>query len=197
MTEHSADPAVERFPATNGRLSGYVGLACAAVVLGIAISAWDTGASLGIAILAVLAALLLWVVMLRPALWATDRELVMRTIFHTDRIPLVAIDKIAVGQVTAVTVGEKRYVSPVVGYTARQTIKQRVASKDPDAKAATASDTYQVFVEDRITHLAKEARERHAADTAAAPVVRRTYAWPEIAGTALLVVAFLVWLVAS
>jgi hypothetical protein len=192
MTEHSAHPTVERFPATNGRLSGYVGLGCAAIVLAIAISGWDDGGPLGVAILAVLAGLLLWVVMLRPAMWVADRELVMRSLFHTDRIPLAAIDKVVVGQVTAVSVGEKRYVSPVVGYTARQTIKGRMASKDPDAKAATAADTYQVFVEDRISHLVKEDRERYGADAGA---VLRTYAWPEIAGTAALVVAFLVWLV--
>lgn len=192
MSEQRPDPAMERFHATNGRLSGYVGLGCAAVILAFAIAAWDADRPLGVAIVAVLGGLLVWVVMLRPAMWATDRDLVMRGIYHTDTVPLAAIDKVAVGQVTAVTVGERRYVSPVVGYTARQTIKQRSASRNP-AKAASSADTYQVFVEERITHLAREARERSRGATGD---VRRAYAWPEIAGTVLLVAAFLVWLLA-
>ncbi|HEU5038043.1 MAG TPA: hypothetical protein VFT70_13635 [Nocardioides sp.] len=194
MTEQHTDRVVERFHATNGRVSGYVGLACTALILAFAIAARDTGRPLGVAILALLGALLVWAVMLRPSLWATDRDLVMRGIYHTDTIPLAAIDRVAVGQVTSVTVGERRFVTPVVGYTARQTIKQRGAARKPDGKAAGPADTYQVFVEERISHLAREAAERApgTGSTPAAP--RRTYAWPEIVGTGVLVVAFLVWL---
>jgi hypothetical protein len=193
MSDQHADPAVERFHATNGRATGYVGLGCAALILAFAIGAWDTGRPLGVAIVALLGGLLVWVVMLRPGMWATDRDLVMRSMYTTETIPLAAIDKVAVGQVTAVTVGEKRYVSPVVGYTARQTIKQRAAANNPEAKTASSADTYQVFVEERIVHLASEAKERYGDETGA---VRRTYAWPEIVGTVLLLGAFLVWLLA-
>jgi hypothetical protein len=130
-------------------------------------------------------------VMLRPSMWVTDRDLVFRSVFHTDTVPLAAIDNVAVGRVTAVSVDDKRYVSPVIGYSVRQTVKQRARANNPDARTTSAADTYQVFVEERITHLAKEARERYGD----APVgVRRTYAWPEIAGTVVLVAAFLVWL---
>jgi hypothetical protein len=186
---------VERFHATNGRTSGWIGLACSGVILVFAIAGWSTGRPLGVAILALLGALLVWVVMLRPGLWATDRDLVMRNMYHTDTIPLAAIDKVAVGQVTAVSVGERRYVSPVVGYTARQTVKQRAAARKQsgDGRAPSALDTYQVFVEERISHLAREASDRHA-DVAGTP--RRTYAWPEIAGSVVLIGAFLVWLLA-
>ena len=193
MSDQDADRVVERFRATNGRISGYLGLGCAAVILALAIAAWDAGQPLGWAIIALLGGLLAWVAMLRPAMWVTDRDLVLRSMYHTDAVPLAAIDKVAVGQVTAVTVDEKRYVSPVVGYSARQTIMQRAGARKPSAKTASAADTYQVFVEERIAHLAKEARERYG-DPAGAGV-RRTYAWPEIVGTGLLVVAFLVWLV--
>jgi hypothetical protein len=196
MSDQHADPAVERFHATNGRVSGYLGLACTALIFAFAIAARDTGRPLGVAILALLGALLVWVVMLRPGLWVTEGELVVRGMFHTDHIPLAAIDKVAVGQVTAITVGERRYVTPVVGYTARQTIKQRGASREPDAKAASPADTYQVFVEERIAHLARDAAERRGSAAGAPGEVRRTRAWPEIAGTAVLVAAFLVWLLA-
>ncbi|GAA1133950.1 hypothetical protein [Nocardioides aquiterrae] len=193
MSDHHADPAVEKFHATNGRASGYIGLACTAVILGLAIAGWSTGRPLGVAILAVLGALLIWVVMLRPGLWATGRELVLRGMYHTDTIPLAAIDRVAVGQVTAVSVGDKRYLSPVVGYSARQTVRLRAASRKAGTAAPSAIDTYQVFVEERITHLARDARDRN---TDPAATVRRTYAWPELAGTAVLVAAFLVWLLA-
>jgi hypothetical protein len=193
MSDQHAHPAVEKFHATNGRTSGYIGLACTAVILGLAIAGWSTGRPLGVAILALLGALLIWVVMLRPGLWATDRELVLRGMYHTDTIPLAAIDRVAVGQVTAVSVGEKRYLTPVVGYSARQTVKLRAATKKAGTGAPSATDTYQVFVEERISHLARDARDRNL-DPAA--TVRRTYAWPELAGTAVLVVAFLVWLLA-
>jgi hypothetical protein len=198
MSEQQSDPVVERFHATNGRVSGYLGLAATAVIFVFAVVARDAGRPLGVAILALLGALLVWVVMLRPALWATDRDLVVRGVFHTDRIPLAAVDKVAVGQVTAITVGERRYVTPVVGYTARQTIKQRNAARkpgaDPDAKPAQAADTYQVFVEERITHLARDAADRRGHAAGGTDEVRRTSAWPEIAGIVVLVVAFLVWL---
>ena len=191
MSEQPPDPAVERFYATNGRTSGWIGLGCAVVILGLAIAPWSTGRPLGVAILALLGALLVWVIMLRPGMWATGRHLVMRGMYHTDTVPLAAIDRVAVGQVTAVSVGDKRYLSPVVGYSARQTVRLRAAAKK--AGAPGPADTYQVFVEERITHLAQDARDR-GGDPAA--TVRRTYAWPELAGTAVLAVAFLVWLLA-
>ena len=191
MSEPRTDAAVERFHATNGRVSGYLGLAVCGVVLALAIAGWSTGRAMGVAILAVLGLLLTWVVMLRPALWATARDLVLRGMYYTDTVPLATIDKVAVGQVTAVTSGGKRYLSPVIGYTARQTILQRSAADKPGAKSASAVDTYQVFVEERITHLAREARDTQVGEPG---VAHRAYAWPEIAGTAVLVVAFVVWL---
>ena len=190
MSEPPTDVVVDRFHPTNGRLSGYVGLGVGTVVLAMAVAGWSTGRALGVAILALLGLLLVWVVLLRPAMWATERDLVMRSMYHTDTIPLGRIDRVAVSQVTAVTVGDKRYLSPVVGYTARQTVRAKGASRKT-ATAPSAMDTYQVFVEERISHLAREARDRYGATDAP---VRRVLAWPEIAGTVLLVVAFLVWL---
>lgn len=189
MSEQSTDAVVERFHATNGRVSGYLGLGVGAFVLLLTVLDWGSGRALGIAIVAVLGMLLVWAVMLRPAMWATERHLVLRGIYDTRTIPLRAIDRVAVGQVTAVSVGGQRYLSPVVGYSARQTIKQRRAPSD--APAPTMIDTYQLFVEERITQLAREARERYADDGS---VAVRTLAYPEIVGTAVLVVAFLVWL---
>jgi hypothetical protein len=194
MTDQPGDrdeTVVERFHPTNGRLSGFLGLGCAAVVLVLAIAARDTGRALGVAIIACLGAILVWAALLRPALWATERHLVMRGMLHTDRVPLVAISRVVVAQVLAVTANGHRYLSPVIGYSARQTIKAKSASVAGRAKAPTAMDTYQVFVEERILHLASEQRELHGETT---EPVRRSYAWPEIAGIALTLAAFVVWL---
>lgn len=185
------ETSVERFHATNGRASGYAGLACAGALLVLSIAAWDAGTPLGIAIAAALGGVLVWAVMLRPAVWATRDELVMRNIFHTDHIPLGRVDKVAVGQVLAVSVAGKRYISPVIGYSARQTIRQRAAQRTgAQTRPMSAADTYQVFVEERITHLAREHRDLHGRPE---HEVRRTWAWPELAGVAVLAAALLAW----
>ena len=182
----------ERFHPTSGQVSGYFGLAATLGILALAVAPWDAGRPLGVAILAALGTLLVWCSMLRPALWVTERTLVMRGMFRTDEVPLGRIDQVVVSQVLAITADGKRYLSPVVGYTARQKIKaKRRAVTNRVQVQATARDTYQVYVEERILQLAKEDRERYGETEAG---VQRTWAWPEIAGCVVLVAAYLVWL---
>lgn len=189
MTEPAAQDVVQRFHATNGRVSGYVGLASAAIILVLALRSWGGEHAPVVAVSAVLGALLMWAALLRPALWATRDHLVMRGMFHTDHIPLGAITKVVVGQVLAVSAAGKRYTSPVVAYTARQTLRSKAArAKTP----ATAANSYPLFVEERITHLATEHREVHGATE---EPVRRTWAWPEIAAALVLAVALVVAIV--
>ncbi len=188
-----APAATERFHATNGQVSGYVGLAVTLGILVLAILPWETGRPLGVAILALLGTLLVWAAMLRPALWVTERTLVMRGIFHTDEVPLGSIEQVVVSQIVAISVHGKRYTSPAIGYTARQKVKAKRRSTRPDVPAPTPIDTNQVYVEERIAQLAKEDRERFGPTDAP---VRRTWAWPEIAGCVVLVAAWLVWLFA-
>ncbi len=186
VTEPAPDAVVERFHATNGRISGYLGLAAAAFVLVLDIRSWGGEHAPVIAVAALLGAVLVWMALLRPALWVTGDDLVMRSMLHTDHVPLGLITKVVVGQVLAIQAGDRRYTSPVVAYTARQTLRSRSGR---DKQPATAVDTYQVFVEERITHLAVERRELHGA---ADGTVRRTWAWPEIAAAAVLLVALVV-----
>lgn len=188
-----APAATERFHATNGLVSGYVALAVTVGILVLAVLPWETGRPLGVAILAVLGMLLVWCALLRPAIWATERTLVLRGMFHTDEIPLGRIDRVAVSQVVVISADGRRYTSPAVGYTARQKVKAKRRSVRGDATVPTAADTYQVYVEERITQLAREDRERFGPTDA---VARRTWAWPEIAGCVVLVGAWLVWLLA-
>jgi hypothetical protein len=200
MTEQDSDAVVERFQPTSGRVSGVLGLVTAAVVLVLAVAAWDPGRPLGVAIVAVLGALLVWTALLRPALWVTSRDLVLRSMFHTDRVPLAAIDKVVVTQVLAATAGGRRYVSPTIGYTARQTVKSRIQARGATRPAPSPLTSHQAFVEERLNHLARDSRDRlgitrgSAEQEALAADVRRTYAWPEIVAVAACVVAFVVWL---
>lgn len=189
MTEPRPDAAVERFHATNGRISGYLGLVCAGVVLVLAIVAWGGDRAPVVAVAALLGALLVWVALLRPALWVSRDHLVMRNMLHTDHVPLASITTVVVGQVLAVVAVDRRYTSPVVGYTARQTLRNR-AGMSRNREAPTAINTYQVFVEERIIHLAQEHRELHGD----AAKVRRTFAWPEIAALVVLVAGLVVTL---
>jgi len=197
------DAVVERFAPTSGRFSGVAGLVTAGAVLVLAAIDWDNGAPLGIAIVTVLAAVLVWAAMLRPALWVTARDLVMRGMFGTYRIPLAAIDTVVVTQVLAVKVGGKRYVSPVIGYTVRQTMKAKVREgQGPTSAAPGPAHDHQAFVEARLDYMAQDARDRlgirrgSPEQQALAADVRHSWAWPELAACALLVLAFLVWLVA-
>jgi hypothetical protein len=191
---------VERFAPTSGRVSGIVGLITAGVVLILAVLDWDAGTPLGVGILSLLGALLVWSALLRPALWVTSRQLVMRGMFSTTRVPLAAIDTVVVTQVLAVKVGESRYLSPVIGYTVRQTMKAKVGRAS--SGDASAAHDHQGFVEARIAHLARDSRDRlgirkgSPEQQALAADVRRTWAWPELVAGAVVVLAFLVWLVA-
>ncbi|GAB6983666.1 hypothetical protein [Nocardioides pyridinolyticus] len=185
-----APAAAERFHATSGLVSGYIALAATAGILVLAVLPWEAGRPLGVALLAALGMLLIWCAMLRPAIWATERTLVLRGMFHTDEIPLGTIDRVAVSQIVSISANGKRHTSPAVGYTARQMVKAKRRSARGKT-VPTAADTYQVYVEERIAQLAKEDRERFGPTDA---VSRRTWAWPEIAGCVALVGAWLVWL---
>lgn len=185
----TSDEVVERFGALTGRLPAVICLGTAAVILVLAIKPLSTGTPLGVAIVTCFGALLTWIVMLRPAVIVTTRDLLLRNMLVTIRIPLAAIDKVVITQVLAVSAGGKRYISPAIGYTLRQSIRERSPRRSTNA---TATNTAQMFVEERIRHHVEEARRRND------PVgeVRRTPAWLELAGMAVLALAFVVWYLA-
>jgi len=202
MTEEPGtdDAVVERFAPTNGRFSGLVGLGFAAVVLVFSVAARDPDRPLGVALLAVLAGLLSWAVLLRPALWTTASDLVMRGVLRTVRIPFVLIDEVTVTQVLTVSARGKRYVSPIIGYSARQLVKgmgkgeSRRSGRLPVDEPKPAVHSEQTIVVDRLNQLARDSRAGLGGTTGSLGQVTRSYAWPEIAGLAIAVVAFVTWL---
>ena len=113
----------------------------------------------------------------------------MRGMFSTHRVPLAAIDTVVVTQVLAVKVGDQRFVSPVIGYTVRQTMKAQGARRaGADRRRSGPAQDHQAFVEARIAYVAQDARDRlgirkgSPEQQALAADVRRTWAWPEIVG---------------
>jgi hypothetical protein len=209
--EQTTDVVVERFPPTSGRITGVIGLVTAAAVLVTALVARSAGTALGIAIAAALGGVLVWAALLRPSVAVTAHDLVLRSMFHTDRIPLAAIDRVVITQVLAVSAGGKRYVSPAIGHSVRQVARARrrpggleqqsLDELEGRAVAGAGRGAHQAYVEDRIAHLAQDSRDRlgvrkgssEQSDLAAG--VRRTWAWPEIVSAGVLTLALVVWLV--
>ncbi len=181
------DEVVERFRPTSGSLLGYFGLLMAAGAVAVTVVGRDDGVPATVGWVALLVATLVWAAMLRPRVWVTRSHLVLRNMLDTVSIPLAAVEQIVVRQVLAVRAGEKRYVSPAVGKSLRQT----VWSGRPPAGNRPAVPSYPDFVEERLHHFAEEARARAGIrlmsdeQLALAAGVRRDRAWPEIVVLAL------------
>ena len=186
---------VERFRPTSGRIMGTVAVLIAAAVVVIGLVDRDHGFSLPVVFVALFLGILAWAAMLRPGLWATEDELVMRNMLETVHIPLGAIERIAVRQVLAVSAGEQRYLSPAVGRTRKQALQDSSRSAD---NPVDPTDSYPAFVEDRISRLAENARARRGIALLSdeqlelARDVHRRPAWPEIIGLAVAAVGFVV-----
>jgi hypothetical protein len=115
--------------------------------------------------IALLAGVLSWAAMLRPALWATEEHLVMRNLAETVHIRLAAVEELAVRQVLAVRADERRFVSTVLGRTWRKTVMPpRPASSD--SSSGSSGDgrregmPYVDWAEHRIRELVDAARDR-------------------------------------
>ncbi|MFC4784230.1 hypothetical protein ACT8ZV_07135 [Nocardioides sp. MAHUQ-72] len=179
----SVDETVERFHATSGKIPGVIAIGVAAVVIVFSVVERDRGFPLPIVLGAVAFGILAWAALIRPRVWATREHLVMRNMLHTAWVPLAAIEQVAVRQVLAVSAGDRRFVSPAIGRTLRQTVKNNRA-----VKPERAIESYPVFVEERILQLADDARTQHGVrrfseeQAALAVGARKAWAWPEIAG---------------
>lgn len=167
---------VERFPPTNGRVSGIVGLVVVGVVL--VASILDAGAEVAPWLVCgcLFAVVVIWVVLLRPAVRVEGTDLVLRGEVDTRRVPLAAVERVVVGPVLAVSVDGRRYTNTAIGRSRRQ-------SRKDDREETVQGMSVGAFVESRIAALAEDARLRRVEPGA----VRRAWAWPEI--TALVVTA--------
>jgi hypothetical protein len=201
-----SDQQPERFAPTSGRITGALGLTLAVAV--VAVGLVDRGAVADWVIaLAALGGLLVWAAVLRPRVSLLGDDLVLRNMLETITIPLAAVEELAVRQLLAVRAGERRYVSPALGKSRRQLRKpasggaKALGGRRGD-RAAQVSVDYADFVEGRIRQRMEDARAARGIrvgsteQVALASEVRRSPAWPELAGVIVLLAAVLVALVA-
>ena len=198
------DAVVERFHPTSGRVTGWMTVVLATVVVVAGVAYADDGFPLWVAALGLLVGVLAWAAMLRPALWATHEHLVMRNLAETVHIRLAAVEEMAVRQVLAVRAGDRRFVSTVVGRTWRKTLQSRHRPGGVDTGevvAPTEGMHYADFVENRLFDLVEKARSRAGVrpgsreQLALTDAVRREPAWLPIgliaAALVVLAVTFL------
>ena len=211
----SGDALVEKFAPNGGRVVTGLG----AVVVVAMILAWATDPTRGtfwVPCLALVIALLLWTSTLRPRVMVEGWSLVLRNMLSTVRIPLAAVDEVAVRQVMAVRAGDKRYVCAGVGRSLRQALKGSAAMRarqqaggltgefasDPEPELKPGM-IYADYVELRIRELAKKDQARRGVTRyspeaeALAAQVRREPAWPEIVALGASVALFVVAIVVS
>ena len=174
------DEVVEDFRPSSGRITGVlgVGLCVAIVVLGVA--EFDEGFPPAIVWAALFSGVLFWAAMLRPRVRVVGSELYLRNMLTTISVPLASIEQIVVRQVLSVRAGDRRYVSSAIGKSWRQAVKKD-KPREPGEDAP-----YAAFVEERLQHLAEEARTREGItlmsdeQLALGRGVRREWAWPEV-----------------
>lgn len=190
-----------RFQPTSGRIMGCLAIVVALAVVVLAIADSEavpaplfTGA--------ILFGVLAWASMLWPGLSVTPDHLVLRTMTEHQRLPLAAIESVAVGQVLAVRVGEKRYVSTAISKPWRKAMvagrRGKGQKQDPEGSTAAGEVPYADYVENEIRARMDQAREVTGVgllsdeQLALAAGVRRRPAWVPIvllAGSALAFVA--------
>lgn len=154
--QDDSDEVVERFHPTSGRVTGWLTVALAAVVVLAGLVYLDDGFPLWVVAAGLLMGVLAWAAMLRPALWATQEHLVMRNLAETVHVRLAAVEEMAVRQVLVVRAGDRRLVSTVVGRPWRKAITAR--STPGSVEALQEGMPYADFVENRLYDLVDSAR---------------------------------------
>jgi hypothetical protein len=191
------DTRVEKFAPNGGTGMAVIG---GLVVLG-CVAAWVLdmdGVPLWVPAIALLGGVVLYTSTVRPRVMVHGRELVLRNMLSTVRLPLASIEELAVRQVMAVRAGGKRYVCAGTGRPMRQALKgsavQRAREEMGGLRGEIAKATvrepgmsYADFVEIRVQELINEDRLRRGVKRFSpeadelAKQVRRELAWPEIA----------------
>jgi hypothetical protein len=219
MAEQSTGQ-IQRFRATNGRLMGTLGLLmCAFVAVVLIITETPHVAVPGVIGCALLA-VVVWMALLRPSVYATATDLHMRTLFESVRIPLASIDTVMVRRYLLIRSGGQKYICPAISRPLRKTVRREMnwsgqSFMQPSASVDRLGDAknvqteveavhdlaYPDFVEQRIVSLAATDRARRGIEERSeeeyelgSQVEHRT-AWLELGALAILAVAFVVSLV--
>lgn len=190
----------ERFTTWGGRVLGGLGLALVALVVVLGIPGIGQAYPPVVYACCGLAAVGIWVVLIRPSVAIEGDRLVLRNPVSTSRVPLAAIEQVVVRQWLAVSAGARRFTCSGVSRSMWQ------ARRDDQRGAVTGAEigklSYGAIVERRIDKRAEDARARQGVERysdeqqvlAEEAVTER--AWPEIGlltgfGLAVVVTAFL------
>lgn len=153
-------------PPSNGRAAGWIGVAALALGAGVMLrDGFQSSDLLGISLLAFFS-WLIWVAVIWTHATIGDEELVLHNAFHTTRVPFATIGRAEVRLTLLLDVGEKKPIS-FAGLSRTRREISRNAPPDP-------INNYPDLVEQRLEHLATEARERGAAQ---GPAVREPSWW--------------------
>lgn len=194
--------AAEWFRPTSGRLTGVLTEVLLGLLLVVAVMERDQDYALPMALGAGFAATLAWATMLRPGLGVTPTTLVLRNMVETVHVPLAAIEELAIRQVLAVRVGDRRFVSPAVGKSWRKALTSSAATQEELTPEQALARSYPDYVEARIRQRCDDARaglgvrRGSPEQLALAAGVRRERAWLEIvllAATGLGFLLAVVW----
>ncbi|WP_028653926.1 hypothetical protein [Nocardioides sp. J54] len=171
----------ERY-SSGGLVSGFLGIGTVLALLVFAVLSDDDGFAPWAFPALLLAAVLMWAVLLRPAVVLHPGELELRNVLHSRFIPYPLMTDVQVKQVTVVEVGDERFVGAGLGRS-RGTMRS-------DAKAGpdiTADHSIGWLVEEKVR------RRMNPHDPVADPgPVRRVWALPEVGAIAVLAVVTLV-----
>lgn len=196
---------VREFHPTNGRVTGYLGLAACLGVAVVGVLTTPAHVALSVVLGAAAAAVLFWAALLRPQVRASSDELLMRTMFEDVSIPLAAIETAVVRRFLLVRAGGNKYICPAISRPLRKTVDVDMAFRRSPLRTPEVKGEHDIyypdFVEEQIQRFAQEDRvrrgieERSEEEYELGARVKRRPAWPEIGGLAVLVVAFVLSLV--
>jgi hypothetical protein len=189
---------VHAFKPTSGSIIGVVGLVVAAMVIVLVVVDERSLVGLRAALVAALAGVVVWMTLLRPRVTAYSDTLLLRNMAGDVHVPMAAIDDVTVRHALVVRVGERRYSCPGIGRSTRSMIRSSGGGPTglSGPAATSGNQDYVGFVETTIEDLARAARRdaRLVSPDSVPPPVRRSWAVPELAAVALLVVALVVTL---
>lgn len=172
----------ERY-SSGGLVSGVVGMVVVLAVLGYGLFGDDAGLAPWVYPGLLLAGVLVWAILIRPAVLLHPEEIELRNVLHSRFIPFARMTSVAIQQVTVIEVGEDRFVGS--GFGRARTAINRDAKVGSDAPLDRRSVGW--LIEEKVR------RRMQAAETRGEPAaVRRTWALPEIVAMVVLLVATLV-----
>jgi hypothetical protein len=158
----SGSATVERFHPTSSRVWGLLVQAAGVFLVAVALADPRRAVPWWVVGLYLLAMVVGWAAMLRPALWVAGSSLVMRGMVGTVTVPLAGIEELRVRQVLALSAGGRRWTSPVIGRTRRRMVLDDHRLRGGKGAGASGSSkgtvNYADWVTDRLGELTSQAR---------------------------------------